>query len=96
MHTQPYDETRSAVNLGNTPTDEMSTNGGSELGQISWATLIAFREAPSYLFDRLGLPVPPADHLSIRIQPDEGIVRVPGEGAWPTPRAEDRPHGLRL
>jgi hypothetical protein len=34
MHPQPYDETRSAVNLGNTATDEMSTNGGSELDQI--------------------------------------------------------------
>jgi glucose-6-phosphate 1-dehydrogenase len=46
---------------------------GKRLPRRMTEVTIAFREAPSYLFDGLGLPVPPADHLSIRIQPDEGI-----------------------
>jgi glucose-6-phosphate 1-dehydrogenase len=51
-----------------------------------WRTEIdvEFRGAPDYLFKDLGLALP-ADHLTIRIQPDEGIslafqAKVPGPG----------------
>jgi glucose-6-phosphate 1-dehydrogenase len=46
---------------------------------------IEFRGAPDYLFGELGMGKLPADHLTIRIQPDEGIslafqAKVPGPG----------------
>ncbi len=46
---------------------------------------VVFRGAPDYLFGELGMPKLPADHLTIRIQPDEGIslafqAKRPGPG----------------
>jgi glucose-6-phosphate 1-dehydrogenase len=44
--------------------------------RLAWqATEIAvvFRRPPAYLFDGVGLPSPPSDHLVIRIAPTEGI-----------------------
>ena len=46
---------------------------------------VQFRGAPDYLFDDLGMGPLPADHLTIRVQPDEGIAlafqaKVPGPG----------------
>jgi glucose-6-phosphate 1-dehydrogenase len=46
---------------------------------------VEFRGAPDYLFGDLGMGKLPADHLAIRIQPDEGIslafqAKVPGPG----------------
>jgi glucose-6-phosphate 1-dehydrogenase len=34
---------------------------------------VVFRHAPAYLFEDVGLPPPPADHLVIRISPTEGL-----------------------
>jgi glucose-6-phosphate 1-dehydrogenase len=47
---------------------------GKRLPRRTTEVTIAFREAPSYLFEGLGVPAPPPDHLSLRIQPDEGIA----------------------
>jgi glucose-6-phosphate 1-dehydrogenase len=46
---------------------------------------VEFRGAPDYLFGDLGMPKLPTDHLTIRIQPDEGIslafqAKRPGPG----------------
>jgi glucose-6-phosphate 1-dehydrogenase len=46
---------------------------GKRLPRRATEVSIVFCEAPGYLFEELGLPMPAADHLSIRIQPDEGI-----------------------
>jgi glucose-6-phosphate 1-dehydrogenase len=46
---------------------------GKRLPRRTTEVTIAFRDTPSYLFEGLGLPVPPPDHLTLRIQPDEGI-----------------------
>ncbi len=46
---------------------------------------VAFRRPPEYLFRDLGLGEIPANHLTVRIQPDEGIslafqAKIPGPG----------------
>ena len=46
---------------------------------------VVFRRAPDYLFQELGLEHVPANHLTVRIQPDEGIslafqAKDPGPG----------------
>lgn len=58
---------------------------GKRLPRRATEVAIRFREAPSYLFEELGVGPLPADHLAIRIQPDEGIslafqAKVPGPG----------------
>jgi glucose-6-phosphate 1-dehydrogenase len=46
---------------------------------------VVFRDAPQYLFDDVGIERLPPDHITIRIQPDEGIAlsfqaKQPGAG----------------
>jgi glucose-6-phosphate 1-dehydrogenase len=58
--------------------------------RVTQATVV-FREPPGYLFEGLGLGVPPPNFLCLRIQPDEGISfcfqakergRGSGRGRW--------------
>jgi glucose-6-phosphate 1-dehydrogenase len=58
---------------------------GKRLARRETQITIGFRGAPDYLFGSLGMPRLPADHLTIRIQPDEGIslafqAKTPGPG----------------
>jgi glucose-6-phosphate 1-dehydrogenase len=58
---------------------------GKNLPRRASEILVEFREAPSYLFADLGMTSLSADHMTIRIQPDEGIslafqAKVPGSG----------------
>ena len=58
---------------------------GKKLPRRATEIDIEFRGAPDYLFGALGLARLPADHLTIRIQPDEGIslafqAKQPGPG----------------
>jgi len=58
---------------------------GKRLPRRATEITVRFREPPSYLFGELGIGPLPADHLTIRIQPDEGIslafqAKVPGPG----------------
>jgi glucose-6-phosphate 1-dehydrogenase len=58
---------------------------GKRLPRRATEITVRFREPPSYLFAELGIGHVPADHLTIRIQPDEGIslafqAKVPGPG----------------
>ena len=58
---------------------------GKRLPRRATEIAVRFREPPSYLFEELGVGPLPADHLVIRIQPDEGIslafqAKVPGPG----------------
>jgi glucose-6-phosphate 1-dehydrogenase len=46
---------------------------GKRLPRRATAVTIAFCDAPSFLFEGVGLPAPPPNHLTLRIQPDEGI-----------------------
>ncbi len=62
---------------------------GKRLPRRATEITVRFREPPDYLFDELGIGPLPADHLTIRIQPDEGIslafqAKVPGHGYEPT------------
>ncbi|HZD17863.1 MAG TPA: glucose-6-phosphate dehydrogenase, partial [Actinomycetota bacterium] len=62
---------------------------GKRLPRRATEIAIRFREPPDYLFTELGISRMPADHLTIRIQPDEGIslafqAKVPGPGYHPT------------
>jgi glucose-6-phosphate 1-dehydrogenase len=55
------------------------------LARRATQVVVALREAPSYLFDDVGIPRLPANHLHLRIQPDEGIslafqAKEPGTG----------------
>jgi glucose-6-phosphate 1-dehydrogenase len=58
---------------------------GKRMSRRSTQVVVALREAPAYLFDDLGIPRLPANHLHLRIQPDEGIslafqAKEPGTG----------------
>jgi len=58
---------------------------GKRLARRETQITIGFRGAPDYLFGSLDMPRLPADHLTIRIQPDEGIslafqAKTPGPG----------------
>jgi len=58
---------------------------GKRLARRATEIDVGFRGAPDYLFGELGLSTLPADHLSIQIQPDEGIslafqAKRPGPG----------------
>jgi glucose-6-phosphate 1-dehydrogenase len=58
---------------------------GKQLPRRATEIDVVFRGAPDYLFGELGMSKLPADHLTIRIQPDEGIslafqAKKPGPG----------------
>ena len=58
---------------------------GKRLSRRATEIAIEFRGAPDYLFGELDVPSLPADHLTLRIQPDEGIslafqAKRPGPG----------------
>jgi glucose-6-phosphate 1-dehydrogenase len=58
---------------------------GKRLPERASEAVVVFREAPSYLFEQVGIERVPANHLIIRIQPDEGIAlsfqaKQPGAG----------------
>jgi glucose-6-phosphate 1-dehydrogenase len=58
---------------------------GKRLARRATQVVVALREAPAYLFDDVGIPRLPANHLHLRIQPDEGIslafqAKEPGTG----------------
>jgi glucose-6-phosphate 1-dehydrogenase len=46
---------------------------GKRLARQATEIAVVFRHAPAYLFEGVGLPPPPSDHLVIRIAPTEGI-----------------------
>ena len=46
---------------------------GKRLARHVTEITVVFRHAPAYLFEDVGLPPPPSDHLVIRIAPTEGI-----------------------
>ncbi len=61
---------------------------GKRLPRRATEVTVWFREAPAYLFEDVGLPPPVANHLTVRIQPDEGIAfafqaKQPGPGFTP-------------
>jgi glucose-6-phosphate 1-dehydrogenase len=58
---------------------------GKRMPERSSEVSVVFRQAPSYLFAEEGIETLPPDHLTIRIQPDEGIAlsfqaKQPGAG----------------
>jgi glucose-6-phosphate 1-dehydrogenase len=58
---------------------------GKKLPKRSTEIAVFFREAPRYLLDDLGVSDLTADHLTVRVQPDEGIslafqAKMPGPG----------------
>jgi glucose-6-phosphate 1-dehydrogenase len=58
---------------------------GKRLPRRATELTVVFRHAPEYLFREFGLGEIPANHLTVRIQPDEGIslafqAKVPGPG----------------
>jgi glucose-6-phosphate 1-dehydrogenase len=58
---------------------------GKRMARRATQVVVALREAPAYLFDDVGIPRLPANHLHLRIQPDEGIslafqAKEPGAG----------------
>ncbi len=58
---------------------------GKRLPKKATEITVVFRGAPDYLFKEIGLPDLEHDHLTIRVQPDEGIslafqAKVPGSG----------------
>jgi glucose-6-phosphate 1-dehydrogenase len=58
---------------------------GKRLPTRATEIAVAFREAPDYLFREIGISHLPADHLTIRVQPGEGIslafqAKLPGSG----------------
>ena len=58
---------------------------GKKLPRRCTEITVVFRRAPDYLFRELGMDHVPADHLTIHVQPDEGIslafqAKVPGPG----------------
>jgi glucose-6-phosphate 1-dehydrogenase len=46
---------------------------GKRLARRATEIAVVFRRPPAYLFEGIGLPSPPSDHLVIRIAPQEGI-----------------------
>jgi glucose-6-phosphate 1-dehydrogenase len=46
---------------------------GKRLARHATEIAVVFQRAPAYLFEGIGLPPPPSDHLVIRIAPEEGI-----------------------
>ena len=62
-----------------------SVRHGKKLPERNTEITITFQQAPDYLFKEIGLGRIPSDHLTVRIQPDEGIslafqAKVPGPG----------------
>jgi len=58
---------------------------GKRLPERNSEVTVVFRDAPGYLFEEIGIPSLPPDHIVIRIQPDEGIAlsfqaKQPGAG----------------
>ena len=58
---------------------------GKRLPARATEVSVVFRDAPSYLFESEKIETLPPDHLTIRIQPDEGIAlsfqaKQPGPG----------------
>jgi glucose-6-phosphate 1-dehydrogenase len=58
---------------------------GKRLAKRATEIEVRFKEPPAYLFDDFGVDRLTADHLTIRIQPDEGIslafqAKIPGPG----------------
>ena len=46
---------------------------GKRLPRRTTQVIVFFRDAPGYLFEGAGIPTGVADHISIEVQPDEGI-----------------------
>jgi glucose-6-phosphate 1-dehydrogenase len=62
-----------------------SLRHGKRLPERNTEITVSFRQAPTYLFEELGIGRLASDHLTIRIQPNEGIslafqAKVPGPG----------------
>ena len=58
---------------------------GKKLPERNTEITVVFRDAPKFLFDDIGIEHLPPDHLTIRVQPNEGIslafqAKVPGPG----------------
>ena len=58
---------------------------GKRLARRATEITVRFKDAPRYLYDDFGVEKLNADHLTIRVQPDEGIslafqAKVPGPG----------------
>lgn len=47
---------------------------GKRLARRVTEVAVVFREAPAYLAEGLGIPLPVSDHLTLRLQPEEGIA----------------------
>jgi glucose-6-phosphate 1-dehydrogenase len=63
---------------------------GKRLARHATEIAVVFQRPPSYLFEGVGLPAPPSDHLVIRIAPTEGIsfdfqAKKDGPGFEPEP-----------
>jgi glucose-6-phosphate 1-dehydrogenase len=61
---------------------------GKRLAGRATEIAVVFRDAPSYLWEDIGVPRPAPNHLTIRIQPGEGIAfafeaKEPGAGFVP-------------
>jgi glucose-6-phosphate 1-dehydrogenase len=62
-----------------------SLRHGKKLPERNTEITVTFRKAPTYLFEELGIARMAPDHLTIRVQPNEGIslafqAKVPGPG----------------
>jgi glucose-6-phosphate 1-dehydrogenase len=62
-----------------------SLRHGKKLPERNTEITVTFRKAPTYLFEELGIARMASDHLTIRVQPNEGIslafqAKVPGPG----------------
>ena len=71
---------------------------GKRLPRRTTEVMIGFREVPAHLFETAGVCAPEADHLVIRIQPEEGIsfafqAKQPGPGFTPTTVRMDFSYG---
>jgi glucose-6-phosphate 1-dehydrogenase len=63
---------------------------GKRLARHATEIAVVFQRPPGYLFEGVGLPPPPSDHLVIRIAPTEGIsfdfqAKKDGPGFEPEP-----------
>lgn len=61
---------------------------GKRLPRRATEVVVVFREPPAYLAEGLGIAPPVADHLTLRLQPEEGITfafqaKEPGSGISP-------------
>jgi glucose-6-phosphate 1-dehydrogenase len=71
---------------------------GKRLPRRTTEVMIGFRQAPAHIFETAGVAAPDADHLVIRIQPEEGTsfafqAKQPGPGFTPTTVRMDFSYG---